>query len=119
MLKVAALGLSALLSLGCVMETVSLTEKDLEDIRRDIRKTYAEQDARDCEDYRVPPRYTWEALQSCREEPFRLIDLFLELKDGEASGFIKYETRADSREVSLWCSVTVYDNGSYVWKCER
>ncbi len=114
MLRVAVFGLTALLALGCATETFSLTEKDLDDIRRDIRKTYAEKDLSACID-----QAGWENAEWCESQPFLLADLFLELKDGEASGYIKWTDRYRSWEDELthWCSVSVYDNGSYVWKC--
>jgi hypothetical protein len=112
MLRIAALGLSALFALGCAAEPVGLTEQDLDDIRPAIRKHYAAKDLQDCRDSGT---YIYDY---CAEIPFALKDLFLEIRDGEASGFIKYLPRQDrSIEVVLWCSVTVYDNGEYAWKC--
>jgi hypothetical protein len=122
MLRIAALGLSALFALGCATESVGLTEQDLDDIRRDIRKTYAEKDLSACIEQAGLGGNDFTTAEWCESQPFLLIDLFLEKKDGEASGFIKWNDRYHlykKKELTHSCSVTVYDNGSYLWKCER
>ena len=112
MLRTAALGLSALLALGCAAESVGLTEQDLETIRAEIRRTYNRDLAAQAE------------LLGCNPEwNLGIQDLFLEIKDGEASGLIEYWSSDCStfsaEPIKEFCNVTVYDNGSWLWKCEQ
>jgi hypothetical protein len=112
--RVLYFGIATLLTAGCATASVGLTEQDLEEIRIAIRKEYAAIDLKDCRESGI-----WVDPSFCDTMPFGFRETFLELKDGEASGFIKYEPRAGFGEVvTRWCKVTTYDNGDYVWKCE-
>jgi len=121
MLKVAALGLSALLVLGCQVGQTSapppeqspnlgLTEQDLEQIRKDIADEYQSNAFNEC------MKFT-NRLEYCLHPPLST-EVFIELKDGEASGLVRWETRPGGETLTHLCSVTVYDNGSYIWSCK-
>jgi hypothetical protein len=114
--RVLYFGIATLLTAGCATASVGLTEQDLERIRIEIRKEYAAIDLKECRD-----RGTWTDPSICDTVSFGFKEIFLELKDGEASGFIKYEPRLmwEDVVVTRWCKVTVYDNGDYVWKCSE
>jgi hypothetical protein len=113
MKSVFALALCALTAFGCAAETARLSEQDLQNIRRSIRETY---NAKDLEECRQSGAFVWDA---CADYSVIDVELFLESKDGEYSGYYKYQPRRSSLPVvTLWCNVTVYDSGNYIWKCE-
>jgi hypothetical protein len=83
-----ALGLATLLlSGGCAS---GLTEEDLVTLRADIRSQY-------------------------EERADVVEEVFLEMRDGEASGFVRWYAAGETYFHD--CTVTVYDNGQISWSC--